>query len=170
MSQGSSEANNEKAKKTITIKIDKKMVSAAVAVLLIIIIFYVGLSYVSYINAQKQYHAVYIINPSISTLDFMPHGIFTANVTVNTLSQVLCFLSANRTGIVFYVFNYQGYYNFTHIKPASALAGTLFNISSVSIDGNLHLEPGTYYFVIWNPNNYSLKVTITGYCEVEPVK
>ncbi len=163
MSKDNSEAERKELDKEIII---------LVGMTLVLMILVTALSVFSYQTSQSENQAVEIIpvnGTGIYTLIFPPHALTAKEVNITTLSAMYCYIQANTSGLDLFVMNQQQYNNFTNHALAGALAETPPNSSIIELHGNLHFTPGTYYIVIWNPNNYTVKATLSTSCEIRPI-
>jgi hypothetical protein len=163
---------NESESKRKQIRKFNKEVVTLVGLSLVLLILITALSVFLYETAQSEKQAVEIIpvnGTGIYNLIFPPHALTSKEVNVTTLSAMYCYIEANTSGLDLFVMNQQQYSNFTNHALVGALAETPPNSSVIEIHGNLHFTPGTYYIVIWNPNNYTVKATLSTSCEIRPI-
>jgi len=129
----------------------------------VVLLFFLALTAVSYINALRQAKAVQIFDATVKYV-LVPHGIAVSNFTVNSFSRIACMAISNGS-VEFYLLSPAQYQTVTHNHTISSAIyatapGDYINVT------NVYAEPGTYYVVIYNPSNQTISLIFSGYCEV----
>jgi len=142
------------------VKVRRSTLMAAAVVLL----FFLALTAVAYINALRQTKAIQIFNAAAKYL-IVPHGIAMGNFTVKSFSRIACMGTANGSVQLFLLTPAQYQILERNHTITSAIyitpPGNYINVT------NVYVEPGTYYVVIYNPSpNQTVSLIFSGYCEV----
>jgi hypothetical protein len=141
------------------VKVRRSTLIAAAVVLL----FFLALTAVAYINALRQAKAIQIFNAAVKYI-LMPHSIVMSNFTATSFSRIACMGTANGS-VQFFLLSPAQYQLVERNHTISSAvyvtpSGNYINVT------NVYVEPGTYYVVIYNPSNQTVSLIFSGYCEV----
>jgi len=130
----------------------------------IVLLFFLALTAVAYINALRQAKAIQVFNAAVKYI-LVPHGIAVGNFTVKSFSRIACMGTANGS-VQFFLLSPAQYQNVERNHTISSAiyvtpSGDYINVT------NVYVKPGTYYVVIYNPSpNQTVSLVFSGYCEV----
>ena len=131
----------------------------------VVLLFFLALTAVAYINALRQAKAIQVFNAAVKYV-LVPHGIAVSNFTVTSFSRIACMGTANGS-VQFFLLSPAQYQNVERNHTISSAiyvtpSGDYINVT------NVYVEPGTYYVIIYNPSNQTVSLIFSGYCEVIP--
>ena len=143
------------------VKVRRSTLVAAAVVLL----FFLALTAVAYINALRQAKAIQVFNAAVKYV-LVPHGIAVSNFTVMSFSRIACIGTANGS-VQFFLLSPTQYQLVERNHTLSSAIYVTPSGSYINVT-NVYVEPGTYYAIIYNPSNQTTSLVFSGYCEVIP--
>jgi hypothetical protein len=129
----------------------------------VVLLFFLALTAVAYINALRQAKAIQVFDAAVKYI-LVPHGIAVSNFTVKSFSRLACMGTANGSVQLFLLSPTQ----YQMVERNHTISSAVYVTPSENYINvtNVYVEPGTYYVVIYNPSNQTVSLIFSGYCEV----